>query len=178
VSRTPVYSKSTGYPVSNTVHSLRTNEHSELCVGCISCCNRLSWLRLVCDVLRVVSITNHSNRVYDVTTATPLLVHKHKSEWDQHCWPCDHRTPVVYGYGIFAILIQSETFSWTPYPIKYRKWKTMDSDIQSKTEIAHSVAHYPKYLVVSISPHEAKAVVILLFVSHDWFMWSCDKDDT
>ena len=30
-----------------------------------------------------------------------------------HLW-C---SPVVYGYGNFAILIQSETFSWTPYPI-------------------------------------------------------------
>ena len=47
---------------------------------------------------------------------------------------------VVYGYGNFAILIQSDTFSSTPYPIHIRKLKIMDSDIQSKSETAHWVA--------------------------------------
>jgi len=37
---------------------------------------------------------------------------------------------MVYGCGNFAILIQSETFSSTPYPIHIRKYKVMDSDIQ------------------------------------------------
>jgi len=40
----------------------------------------------------------------------------------------------------------------------------MDSDIQSKSETAHSVAHWPKYLVVSVLPHEAKVVTILTLV--------------
>jgi len=48
---------------------------------------------------------------------------------------------VVYGYGNFAILIKSETFSSTPYPIHIRKYKSMDSDIQSKSETAQSIAH-------------------------------------
>ena len=39
-------------------------------------------------------------------------------------------TAVVYAYGNFAILIQSETFSSTPYPIHIRKYEIMDSDIQ------------------------------------------------
>jgi len=47
----------------------------------------------------------------------------------------------VYGYGNFAILIQSETFSSTPYPIHIRKYKIVDSDIQSKSETAQSIAH-------------------------------------
>jgi len=49
--------------------------------------------------------------------------------------------PVVYGYGNFAILIQSETLSSTPYPIHIRKYKIMDCDIQPKSEIAQSIAH-------------------------------------
>jgi len=53
----------------------------------------------------------------------------------------------------------------------------MDSDIQSKSETAHSVAHSPKYLIVSILPHEAKFVAILPLVRHDWLKWSCDKYD-
>jgi len=40
---------------------------------------------------------------------------------------------LVYGYGNCAILIQSETFSWTPCPNHIRKVKITDSDIQSET---------------------------------------------
>jgi len=43
--------------------------------------------------------------------------------------------------GNFAILIQSETFSSTPYPIHIRNNEIMDSDIQSKSEAARSIAH-------------------------------------
>jgi len=43
------------------------------------------------------------------------------------------------GYGNFAILVQSETFSWTPYPIHIRKLKIMGSDISSKYETTHLV---------------------------------------
>jgi len=39
----------------------------------------------------------------------------------------------------------------------------MDSDIQSKSETAHSVAHEPKYLIVSILPHETKVLAIFAF---------------
>jgi len=48
---------------------------------------------------------------------------------------------VVYGYGNFAILNQSKTFSSTPYPIHIRQYKIMDSDIQSKYETTQSIAH-------------------------------------
>jgi len=48
---------------------------------------------------------------------------------------------VVYAYGDFAILIQSETFSSTSYPIHIRKYEITDSDIQSKSETAQSIAH-------------------------------------
>jgi len=48
---------------------------------------------------------------------------------------------LVNGYGNFAILIQSEIFSSNPYPIHIRKHKIMDSDIQSKSETAQSIAH-------------------------------------
>jgi len=54
----------------------------------------------------------------------------------------------------------------------------MDSDVQSKSETAHSVAHEPKYLVVFILPHEAKVVAIFPLVRHDWLKWSRDKHDT
>ena len=47
---------------------------------------------------------------------------------------------VVYVYGNFAILIQSEPSSLTPYPIHIPKLKIMDSDIQSET--THSVVGY------------------------------------
>jgi len=50
-------------------------------------------------------------------------------------------TAVVYGYENFAILFQSENFSSTPYPIHIRQYKIMDSDIQSKSETAQSIAH-------------------------------------
>jgi len=50
------------------------------------------------------------------------------------------KVPVVYGYGNFAIQIQSETFSQTPYPIQIRKLKIMGSVIQFKSETAHSDA--------------------------------------
>jgi len=52
----------------------------------------------------------------------------------------------------------------------------MSSDIQSET--APSIAHEPKYFVVSILPHEAKVVAILPLVRFDWLKWSCDKYDT
>jgi len=48
---------------------------------------------------------------------------------------------VVYGYGNFAILIQSETIASTPYPIHIRKHKIIDSDIKSKSKTAQSIAH-------------------------------------
>jgi len=48
---------------------------------------------------------------------------------------------VVYGYGNFAFLIHSESFSLTPCPIDIRKFKIMYSDIQSKSEPAQSIAH-------------------------------------
>jgi len=54
----------------------------------------------------------------------------------------------------------------------------MDSDVQSKSETAHSVAHEPKYLVVFILLHEAKVVAIFPLVRHDWLNWSRDKHDT
>jgi len=33
-------------------------------------------------------------------------------------------------------------------------------------------------LVAFILPYEAKLVVILPLVRHNWLKWSCDKDDT
>jgi len=45
------------------------------------------------------------------------------------------------GYGNFAILIQSDTFSSTPYPIHIWKFKIVHSDIRTKSETAHSVVH-------------------------------------
>jgi len=41
-------------------------------------------------------------------------------------------------------ILQSDwirTFSYTPYPIRIRKFKIINSDIQSKSETAHSAAH-------------------------------------
>jgi len=35
--------------------------------------------------------------------------------------------------------------------------------------------HLPKYLVVSILPHEIKVVAIAPLVRHDWLKWSLDK---
>jgi len=70
---------------------------------------------------------------------------------------------VVDGYGNFVIRLD---------PIFFH----MVSDIQSKS--THSVAHEPKYLVVSILPHQAKVVAILPLVRYDWLKWSCDKYDT
>jgi len=46
--------------------------------------------------------------------------------------------------GMDMEILQSDwiqIFSWTLYPIHVRKFKIMDSDIQSKSETAHSVAH-------------------------------------
>jgi len=54
----------------------------------------------------------------------------------------------------------------------------MFCDIQSNSETAYSVAHEPKYLVVSILPHEAKVVASLPFVRHDWLKRSHVKYDT
>jgi len=54
----------------------------------------------------------------------------------------------------------------------------MESDIQSKFETTHSVAHWPKYLVVFVLPHEAKVVAILPIVRHYWLQWSRAKYDT
>jgi len=55
----------------------------------------------------------------------------------------------------------------------------MDSDIQSKSETAYSVAHEPKYLVGSILPHEAKVLAILPnTIKHNSLKWSRDKYDT
>jgi len=71
----------------------------------------------------------------------------------------------------FCNRIGSKFFSWTPYPIRIQKLKIIDSDIQSKSETAHSVAHEPKYLVLSILPHEAKVVAILPLFRHDWLKW-------
>jgi len=59
-----------------------------------------------------------------------------------------------------------------------QKFKVVDSDIQSKSETTHSVAHEPKYLAVSILPHGAKVLAILPLVRQNWLMWSCDKYDT
>jgi len=49
----------------------------------------------------------------------------------------------------------------------------VNSDIQSKSETAHSIAHEPKYLVVSVLPHGANVLVILLLVRPNWLKWSC-----
>ena len=51
---------------------------------------------------------------------------------------------VVYGYGNFAILIQSEAFSSTPYPIHIQKYKIMDSDIQSNPKLLNQL-HISQY---------------------------------
>ena len=40
----------------------------------------------------------------------------------------------------FCNWIGSQIFSWTPYPIRIRKCKIMNTDIQSKSENVHSVA--------------------------------------
>jgi len=53
----------------------------------------------------------------------------------------------------------------------------MSSDIQSKSETAHSPAHYRKYLVMSSLFHEAQVVAILPLVRHDWLKCSHDKYD-
>jgi len=37
-------------------------------------------------------------------------------------------------------------------------------DIQFKSETAHSVAHEPQYLVMSILPHEATALLELFYL--------------
>jgi len=58
-----------------------------------------------------------------------------------------------------------------------RKFKIVGYDIQSKSENAHSVAHEPKYLVVSILPHGAKVLAILPLARQNWLKWSCDKYD-
>jgi len=42
----------------------------------------------------------------------------------------------------------------------------------------HSVVHEPKYLVVSILPHGAKVLAILLLFRQKWLKWSCDEYDT
>jgi len=44
----------------------------------------------------------------------------------------------------------------------------MDTDIQSKSKTAHSVAYEPNYLVVYILPHNAKVLAILLLVRVNW----------
>jgi len=53
----------------------------------------------------------------------------------------------------------------------------VDSDIQSKPETAHSVAHEPKYLLVSLLPHGAKGLAILPLVKQNWLKCSRDKYD-
>ena len=75
----------------------------------------------------------------------------------------------------FCNRIGSEIFSWTPYPTvseNFKLWAPI-----SKSETAHSVAHEPKYLVVSIVPHGAKVLVIFPLVRQNWLKWSCDKYD-
>jgi len=53
----------------------------------------------------------------------------------------------VYGYGNFAILIQSEFFSLTLYLTHIRIFKMMYSDVQTKSENRHYVAHYSQHIL-------------------------------
>ena len=68
------------------------------------------------------------------------------------------------GYGNFAIGLDPIFFHELHIQLRIRKFKIMFCDIQSNSETAYSVAHEPKYLVVSILPHEAKVVASLPFV--------------
>ena len=78
----------------------------------------------------------------------------------------------------FCNWIGSEIFSWTPHPIRIRKFKIIDSDIQSISETAHSVPNILANVQLSILPHEAKVVTILPLFRCDWLKWSHDKYDT
>jgi len=84
---------------------------------------------------------------------------------------------VVYGYRNFAIGLDPKFFHKLHIESiseNLKLWTPISNQIQTP----HSVAHEPKYLVVSLFPHGAKVLAILSFVRQNWLKWSCDKYDT
>ena len=72
----------------------------------------LLWLRLACvQALLVVSITNNSNGLHDVTTATPCPLPTNLSLNEinsQHCWPCDHTHTVTWSRSLIYWILHQE----------------------------------------------------------------------
>ena len=81
------------------------------------------------------------------------------------------RLTVVYGSGNFSIGLDPKFFQKLHIQSVSENLKLWT--LISKT--AHSVAHEPKYLVMSVLPHGAKVLAILSLVRQNWLKWSCES---